>query len=85
MTLHSKLRIIDRFALSDNRSIKNLNTEETTCLLKDILKTIYTQIPIQIKGHEESKRIIIQTVYNNQTIESVFNGEGKLITAIGVN
>ncbi len=82
LILHSRLRLIDRFALSDNKTIKDLNSKETVANLKDVLKSIYMQMPIHIEGRSGNKKILIQTPYKNQKIESIFDNEGRLITAI---
>ena len=78
---HAKLRLLERFILTEDGSIKNLYSGETQDKLKQILKSIYTTTPQSIRGSVEEKRFKIQTAYNENTIKSIFAGDGRLITA----
>ena len=85
ITLHARLRLTDRIALTSSGSIKELYSDSTKEKLRNTLKSIYTQTPKSIKGREDSHRIVIQTPYNDKKMESVFSNKGELITAIPVN
>lgn len=82
LSLHARLRLIDRFGLSNGGDISELYTNETQKRLIDILNTVYTQTPESIKGSDQTKRIIIDTNYNGKTIETVFAQNGKMITIV---
>ncbi len=85
LTLHAKLRLIDRTVLNQPGSIQTLYNDTTKEKLKSIIKSIYNQTPISIYGEGSSNRIIINTPYENGRIESVFSNKGELITAIPKN
>lgn len=82
LSLHARLRLIDRFALSKNNSIESLYSEETVNSLKAMIKAIYNDTPDSIRGSDRTKRIIIDTRYGNDIIETVFSRHGKMITIV---
>lgn len=84
LALHARLRAIDRFALNDASDIKVLYSEETKRKLQELFKTIYTSIPSDIKGTDQSKRIIINTGSNSNVIKAVFTNKGQIITIIPI-
>lgn len=78
LSLHSRMRLIDRFGLQED----DLYSEKTKQKLRDILKTVYTQTPYGTKGTDYTKRIITDTVYENTDIETVFSKNGEMITIV---
>ena len=82
LTLHAKLRLIDRFALNGAKNIDELYSEETTEKLKQILKTVYTDTPTEIRGSDKTKRLIVDFIHNGTEIEAVFSKEGKMVTIV---
>lgn len=82
LSLHARLRMIDRFGLKKGSDISELYTADTQNRLKDILNSIYTQTPESIRGSDKTKRIILCTNYDNMPIETVFAQNGKMITIV---
>ncbi len=82
LTLHARLRAIERFGLKGCKNIEELYTKETTEKLNALFKTIYTQKPTQIKGSESDKRIIADFNHNSNIIEAVFSDKGDMITVV---
>ncbi len=82
LVLHARLRAIDRFALNDADNIDVLYKDETISKLKDLLKTVYTTSPIDIKGADLSKRFVADFVHGSNVIEAVFLNNGEMITIV---
>ena len=82
LVLHARLRAIDRFALNDADNIDVLYKDETISKLKDLLKTVYTTSPIDIKGADLSKRFVADFVHGANVIEAVFLNNGEMITIV---
>ena len=82
IVLHARLRAIDRFALNEAQNISELYTQATKEKLKSLFKTVYTEKPIDIKGSDTTKRIIVNHIYNSNVIEAVFSPKGKMITIV---
>ena len=80
LTLHSKLRAIDRFVLSNANDISELYTPETKEKLKNIFYTIYNKKPLLVKGSNYSQRIIENHKLDSDIIETIFAPTGELIT-----
>ena len=78
MSLHARLRAIDRFALNEINDIKDLYKKDSIDKLRNLFKTIYTKTPIGIES-SVNKRI---TVDFNDNIRAIFAPEGELITVI---
>ncbi len=85
LTLHARLRLIDRTVLNEQDSIEKLYQDTAKERLKTIIKSIYTQTPSSLRGRDETHRITILTPFENKRIESVFSNRGELITAILLN
>ena len=82
VTMHARLRTIDRFALANDLPIENLYSEEIKQMLKNLFATIYSSSPISIKGSDLTHRIIADFLFNNKRIETVFSNNGELITIV---
>lgn len=80
LSLHARMRLIDRFAISNNNSIDELYTQETEKSLRNFLNTIYTNTPNSVIG--ENNRIIVDTIYNDSVIEIVFTSGGRMVTIV---
>ncbi|MBE7704798.1 MAG: hypothetical protein E7Z90_03160 [Cyanobacteria bacterium SIG29] len=82
LSLHAKLRAIDRFGLDEATDIKTLYTEETKSKLKNLFSSVYVQTPIDIRGTDINNRIITNHNYNSNVIEAVFSEDGTMITIV---
>ena len=82
MSLHSKLRIIERFLMDDIKSNSDFNKVEIKQKLGDILNSIYNQEQLLVKKSGDGERILFNSEYNGKVIESVFEKNGMLITAV---
>lgn len=82
MSLHAKLRIIERFLMDDIHSIEDFQSPKTTKELKKILKSIYLQKPIDIEGSSEGERLVLDSLYKNTVLENIFSKDGVLITSV---
>ena len=80
LTLHSRLRLIDRFALSPDRKFEKLYSPETIEYLKEILETIYLKEPKTI-SQVTNGNIAVEVEYNGEIIRTIFNKQGKMITS----
>lgn len=80
LSLHAKLRLLDRTVMSEMTDISELYTEETIKKLKNILRAIYTQPPSEIRKGGILNRIVIETPLDDKQIISVFSKNGELIT-----
>ena len=80
LSMHAKLRFIDRFALCGNKEISDLNTEETKKELNNILKTVYYKPPQSVTGRKDEASIVMLTPYKNDIIKSIFGKDGRLIS-----
>lgn len=80
VSLHAKLRAIERFALEGKSDINDLYSDETKNELKDLFKTIYTEKPINTEVVQEAKRLVFTHSYKGKEIISVFANSGELIT-----
>lgn len=78
VSLHARLRAIDRFALNEINDIKDLYKKDSIDKLRNLFKTIYTKTPTGIES-SVNKRI---TVDFNDNIRAIFAPEGELITVI---
>lgn len=82
LSLHAKLRAIDRFALCDKDDISSLYSQETKEKLKKVFKAIYCDNIVSLKSRNDSKRIVTNVILGDMNIESVFSQQGELITLI---
>ena len=84
LSLHARLRLLDRFALQHCKSITDLYTDETKEYVKDVLKSIYVLDPDSVYGNGQYKNIITLTHFNGDNIRTVFGQDGKMVTVIAV-
>ena len=82
VSLHARLRAIDRFALNGIDDINELYSEETKEKLRNLFRSVYTQTPIDIKGTEQTKQIVANHMHNSVVLETVFSPKGKLVTIV---
>ena len=82
LVLHARLRAVDRFALNNTDSIDSLYTQETKETLKSLFESIYESTPLNVKGTDTSKRIIVDSNYKSDIIEAVFSNKGEMITIV---
>lgn len=75
LTLHAKMRLIDRFILQEN---KNIFSQESLQELKDIINTIYTKKPHKMK--EANGNFAAYFLHDDYEIKTVFTKDGQLIT-----
>ena len=80
LSLHARLRAIDRFALSETDDISDLYSDETKEKLKNVFETVYTKKPLYVKGSDYTQRIVVDYSYNSNIIKAIFAPKGELIT-----
>ena len=85
LSLHAKLRLIDRFALEQCGSLEDLYSENTQNYIKNLLKTIYFENPSQITGDKKDGKITTFFEFEYDTIKTVFGPDGKMVTIIAKN
>lgn len=81
ISLHARLRAIDRFILNGVNDLNELYTEKSKEELKSLFRSLYTQPPIDIKG-TETKYIIVNNMHNSTVLETIFSPKGKLVTIV---
>ncbi len=79
VTLHARLRILDRYILNDIKDVSLLYSKETKEKLREIYKIIYTQTPKNVVPNCDDKRMLVE--YDN-SIKAIFSKEGTMITAL---
>ncbi len=82
LTLHAKLRAIERLALNKEGSIKYLYTDETKTKMKNLFKTIYNETPEKIEKSKIDNTFIAYFNTESDDIKAVFNNNGKMVTII---
>lgn len=82
LSLHARLRLLDRFALQHCESIEDLYSDTTKNYIKDILRAIYMSKDSILSCDEQQKRIITHTQLGTDNIKTVFAQNGKMITII---
>ena len=83
LSLHAKIRMIDRFAFNNSNSSLDFHSDEIKTNLKNIISLIYSQNPYSVKGQDYDKRILTETyTQNNEKIQAVFSKYGMLITVM---
>ena len=81
MSIHSVLRLIDRFIAKDCKNINQLCSNHSLNKANDILSSVYEQCPYLISNDAKThSRMIIKNYYNGIPITSIFSKEGKMIT-----
>ncbi len=79
ITIHAKLRAIERFVLNNTGSFKKLYTSQAKDDLTKLFKTIYTSTPLNITKSKDD-RFVATFMYNSTPIKAVFANNGMLIT-----
>lgn len=82
LCLHARLRAIDRFALDDINNIKELNSPKVKQKLKDLMTTVYTTKPTDIRGSNVNDKIIVDFLHNGKEVEVVFGQDGQMVTIV---
>lgn len=80
LSLHARLRAIDRFALNNEDDINVLYKAETKEKLNNLFKTLYTQTPTEILSNKNASRFIVDFNYESNIIGAVFSNNGEMIT-----
>ena len=83
LTLHARMRLIDRFALNGANSVEELYTDETKEKLLKVVNAIYGKTPEKIiyEGAPDNKYVVYSRL-DNEVIKSVFTPNGQLVTAV---
>ena len=82
ISLHARMRIIDRFAMPNYDNAEDLYSGKNIAKLRSFVKSIYQDPNIVIKGNNTSNRIITNTNYGQDVIETVFAKNGEMITTV---
>lgn len=82
VSLHAKLRAIDRFVLNDVDNINELYGEKSKEKLKRVFGGIYVQNPINVYGVDELSRIVADYRFGSNIVEAVFSCDGEVITIV---
>jgi len=75
LTLHARMRMIDRFILQENKSLFSVESIEE---LKNITKAIYTKTPHKMEKTKNSFSMYF--IQNDYEIKAVFSQNGELLT-----
>lgn len=80
VSLHARLRLLDRFILPETKVIFDLDKPEIHEKIKKLYETIFTLDPYEIEGLQNSKRI--ETYFDNgeQKFKVIFSPTGEMIT-----
>ena len=84
LSLHARLRLLDRFALQHCEDISDLYTDETKEYVSNVLKAIYVSNPDNVYGNGQYKNIITLTHFDGDNIRTVFGQDGKMVTVIAI-
>lgn len=82
LSLHARLRAIDRFALDGVTNAKEINTPEVKQRLKDLLTTVYTSKPVDIRSSFVDDKIIANFIHDGKEVEVVFGQDGRMVTIV---
>lgn len=82
LSLHARLRAIDRFALDGVKDIKNINSPEVKQKLKNLLATVYTSKPTEIRSSDVDDKIIVDFIHDGKEVEVVFGQDGRMVTVV---
>lgn len=82
LSLHARLRAIDRFALDGVTNAKEINTPEIKQRLKDLLATVYTSKPVDIRSSFVDDKIIADFIHDGKEVEVVFGQDGRMVTIV---
>ena len=80
ISLHARMRLIERFVLENENCAKNLYSKETKDYMNSIIKAVYCTSPSYIKGIEDIERIAAETKFEGKTIKSIFSKNGTMIS-----
>lgn len=82
LSLHARLRAIDRFALDGVKDVKNINSPEVKQKLRDLLATVYTSKPTEIRSSDVDDKIIVDFIHDGKEVEVVFGQDGRMVTVV---
>jgi hypothetical protein len=85
ISMHARLRIVDRVLLENGIEINELNSEKATKLLKEFFAKIYTENPTNIEpAHDigNQKRILTRFNFKGDNWVAIFRTDGALITVV---
>lgn len=80
LTLHAKMRILDRF-IFDNPEFENASKDEIESELKEILNSVYMNNPTKIHKAEDGS-FVAYFDYKTSEIKAVFEKNGQMLTII---
>lgn len=80
VSLHARLRLMDRFILPELNYIQNLDTDDAKEKAKQLYKTIFKSQPNEIYGIPDSKRIVVSFKDDSQMFRAVFSASGEMLT-----
>jgi len=80
VSLHGRLRLIDRYILNETDDIGILCQEETKEKIKNLYSFIFKSKPYSIEGSSDSTRFAINFRYNSQIIKVIFTKNGEMLT-----
>ena len=84
LSLHAKMRLIDRFILQKQES-RELLDKSTTEELKSIVETIYLKNPYKIqKSPMDDGSFHAYYKHKDYEIKAVFNADGKMLTIVKI-
>jgi len=76
LTLHAKMRLIDRFILQED---KDLFDESSFDEIKKILEIIYTQTPHKMEKAKNGFSVYFK-YGENEEIKAIFTQDGEMLT-----
>lgn len=82
LSLHAKLRLIDRFIFKGTNNPNYLYTEEAKNKLLGIQKEIYENMPKNIEMTKTQTRYKTYNNFNDEIIETVFTKKGEMVTIV---
>lgn len=80
VSLHARLRLLDRFILPEIGLVSDLDKNEVQEKVKKIYETIFKSQPYEINGFPGSKRIEAYFDDGNQKFKVIFSPSGEVIT-----
>lgn len=82
LSLHARMRIIDRFAIADIQDINELYSDKTKKKLHQLFKSAFSDLPSCVKGPKDGNVFITNFDYNSNVIEAVFSQDGTMVTIV---
>lgn len=80
LSVHAALRIIDRFILDENSTLKDLDKPQAIEKYKDLLRSAYTWQ--ELSFNPTGSEILFSLKYNGDDVHFVLNDSNKIITVI---